>query len=193
MAFALERMAQKARLGLVDVAIAQVAVDAHLLAWQGIEAEPCGNLGHALRPLGDNHELGDRDDEEDDQSDREISSDHEAAEGVDDVAGVRLQQDKPRGGNGDGEAKQRCDENDRRQGRKLDRPNDIDGREQNEHARRDVGCDQHVDQGRRQRKDHYQDRDQHQDPDDEVAAAGDQGEEACQPVKHRHARRGRWT
>ena len=59
-----------AGLRLVDLAGAQVRVDAHLLARQRVQREPRADLGHALGTLRDHHELHDRDDQEDDEARR---------------------------------------------------------------------------------------------------------------------------
>ena len=50
---ALAALAQPTRLSLVDIAVAQIAVDAHLLTRQRIEAEPSCDLGDALRDVLD--------------------------------------------------------------------------------------------------------------------------------------------
>ena len=102
-------------LGLIDVAGAQVVVDRHLLARHGVEAESGGDLGDALATLGDDDELRDRDDQEDDHTDGNVAADHEVAERADDLAGVGLQQDEPRRGDGDREPEQCGDQDDRRE------------------------------------------------------------------------------
>ena len=122
------------RLGLIDVAGAQVVVDRHLLARHRVEAESGGDFGDALATLGDDDELRDRDDQEDDQTDGDVAADHEVAERADDFAGVGLQQDEPRRGDGDREPEQRGDQDHRREGRELDRPLDIEDDQQDEHA-----------------------------------------------------------
>ena len=107
--------AQPSGLGLIDVAGAHVVVDRHLLARHGVEAESGGDLSDALATLGDDHELGDRDDQEDDETDGNVATDHEVAERTDDLAGVGLKQDEPRRGDGDREPEQRGDQDDRRE------------------------------------------------------------------------------
>jgi hypothetical protein len=89
-----------AALGLVHVdgAGAHVAVDRHLLARHRVQREARRHLGHALGALGDDDELHDGQDQEDHQADDQVAADDEVAEGLDDVAGVGLQQDHPRGG-----------------------------------------------------------------------------------------------
>src|SRR5215472_12048442 len=57
MAFPFKSVAQPTRLGLVDITVAQIAVDAHLLTRQRIQAEPSRDFSDALRALRDNHKL----------------------------------------------------------------------------------------------------------------------------------------
>ena len=135
LALALQRAAQRARLGLGDVAVAQLVIDAHLLAGQRVEAEPGRDFGDALAALGDHHELRDGDDEEDDQADRDIAADDEIAERGDDLSGIRLQQNETRRGDGDREPEQGRDENDRRQRGKLRRRGDVEGDQQDQQRR----------------------------------------------------------
>jgi hypothetical protein len=77
---------------------AHVAVDRHLLARHGVQREAGRDLGHAFGALGDDHELHDGQDQEDHQADDQIAADDEVAEGLDDVAGIGLQQDQARRG-----------------------------------------------------------------------------------------------
>ncbi len=95
-AFALQVVPPPPRLGLVDVAGAQVAVDAHLLAGQRVEREARAHLGHALGALGDDDELHRGDDHEHHQPDHHIAGDHELAESLHDRAGIGLGEDQPR-------------------------------------------------------------------------------------------------
>src|SRR5215469_10585251 len=144
MAFSLETAAQPTRLGLVDITIAQIAVDAHLLTRQRIQTEPSRDLSDALRALRDNHELRHRNDQKHDESDGDVVADHEATKGVYNLTGIGLKQNQSRGRDGDRKAKQRGNENDRGQRGEFNGARYIKRSEQNEDTRRDVGSDQHV-------------------------------------------------
>ena len=79
---------------LVDGAGPHVGVDGHLLAGPGVEREAGRHFGDSLRALGDHHELHDGDDEEDHGAHHEVAAHHDVAERVDDLAGVRLEEDE---------------------------------------------------------------------------------------------------
>ena len=66
-------------------------------------------------PLVIDDELHDGDDQEDHHADHEIAADDEVAEGVDDVAGVAVQQDQPGRADAERQPEQRGDEQDRRE------------------------------------------------------------------------------
>src|SRR5690606_36946704 len=77
LALALQQATPALCLRLVDGAAAQVVVDVHLLAGQGIEREARADLRDTLGTLGDDDELGDGDDEEDDEAHGDIAADDE--------------------------------------------------------------------------------------------------------------------
>ena len=95
---------------LIDRARAHVGVDGHLLAGHRVERESGRDLRDALRALGDHDELHDRDDEEDDGADDEVAAHDEVAERVDDLAGIRLEEDETRRRHVQGEPVQRREE-----------------------------------------------------------------------------------
>src|SRR3546814_958265 len=53
----------------------------------GVQAEARRHLGGAPGALGDDHEVHDHQDAEDDDADDEVAAHHEAAEGLDHLAG----------------------------------------------------------------------------------------------------------
>src|SRR3954471_535501 len=77
LALALQPAPPAPGLDLVDVTVAKVGVDAHLLARQRIEREPRGNFGNAFRPFGDHDELDDRDDQEHHEPNDDVARDDE--------------------------------------------------------------------------------------------------------------------
>jgi hypothetical protein len=79
--------AARARLVLGDEAGGEVAVDAHLLAGQGVEGEAGAHLGDAAGAARDDDEVDEREDEEDHDADDIAAADDELAEGADDLAG----------------------------------------------------------------------------------------------------------
>ncbi len=94
--------------GLVDVddAGAHVGVDAHLFTGHGVEGEASGDFCDTFGAFGDDDELDDEDDEEDNGTDDEVAADDEFAEGVDDFAGVGVEEDHAGGGDVEGEAEE---------------------------------------------------------------------------------------
>ena len=104
--------AAAAGLVLVDQAGVEVGVDRHLLAGHGVEGEPGADLGDAAGTVGDDDELDDHEDQEDDQADDERAADDEVAEGLDDLAGVAVEQHEPGGADVEREPEQRHHEED---------------------------------------------------------------------------------
>ena len=70
------------------------------------------DFGDALRALGDDDELHDGDDQEDHEADDEVAADDELAEGLDDVAGIAVQQDQPGRADAERQPEQRGHEQD---------------------------------------------------------------------------------
>ena len=68
------------RLGKTEQPRSDVRVNRHLLPRQSIESKAGGHLGYALRPLGHNEKLHDRDDGENNGTDRHISPHDEIPE-----------------------------------------------------------------------------------------------------------------
>src|SRR6202000_838366 len=73
LAFLTQPSPESQGLGLVDVTAAQIAVDAHLLAGQSVEIETGSDLGDAFRSLRDHDELGNGNDQENDEPNRDIA------------------------------------------------------------------------------------------------------------------------
>ena len=142
---------------LVDEPRVQVGVDRHLLAGHGVEGEAGRHLGHAARTRGDHHELDDDEDEEHHQPDDEIAAHDEVAEAVDHRAGVAVEQDEPGGGDVEGQAEQRGDQQDGGEDREVERLLHVHGHEQHDHGARDVQADEDVEQEGRQRHDEHHD------------------------------------
>ena len=103
-------------LSLRDGAGIQVGIDGHLFAGHGVEGESRRDFADALGPLGDNNELDDDENQKDDQADDETATGDETAKGLDDLAGVALQEDQTGGGDVEGEPKQGDEQQQRREG-----------------------------------------------------------------------------
>jgi hypothetical protein len=103
----------------------------------------------------------------DDQADREVAADQEVAERLDHLArgagaGVAFEQDDARRGDVEREAQQRRQQDHRRKGGEVERPDHV-GRDHHHHQRhRDVEGEQQVERERRQRQDHHR-QDHHDD------------------------------
>jgi hypothetical protein len=143
-------------LSLVDQPGGEVGVDGHLLARHRVEGEPGRHLGDAPGAGGDDGELDDDEDEEDDEADDHGPADHEVPEGLDDLAGVPVQQDQPRGRHVQCQPEHRRDQEQRRERGQLQRVVEAEHSHDDEHGERDVRCEQEVQQHRRQRDHHHQ-------------------------------------
>ena len=75
--------------GLVDQAGVQVGIDGHLLAGQRVQGEARRDFRNAHRAVVDDHVLDGDQHQEDHRADDVIAAHHEAAEGLDHVAGGR--------------------------------------------------------------------------------------------------------
>ena len=140
----------------------EVGIDRHLLARQGVEGEARGHFGHAARTLGHHHHVDDRQDDEHDQPDREIAADQEFAEGLDHLARRRaalVPVEQYDAGRCDVqcEAHQRGEQQDRGEGREVERLLRIHRRHQDRDRQRDIEHEEQVEHQRRDRHDHKQD------------------------------------
>ena len=73
-------------------------VDGHLFAGHGVQGETGRDFRDAPRALGDDDEIDQDEDQKDDQADDIIAAHDEIAERLDDVPGITVQQNQPRGG-----------------------------------------------------------------------------------------------
>ena len=101
----------------IDRAGAQLGVDRHLLAGHRVEREPRGDLGDTLGAARDDDQLDQRDHREHDEPDDEVLGDDRAAERAHDAAGIGIGQDQPRRRDLEPDAKQRRDDEQRRERR----------------------------------------------------------------------------
>jgi hypothetical protein len=92
----------------IDMACPQFGVDGHLLAWHGVQGETRPDLGHAPRAFRNHDELDCGQNKEHGNSNDEIAGHYESAEGVNDLAGIGLEQDEPRGRHFKGKPEQGC-------------------------------------------------------------------------------------
>ena len=158
----LDHLSPPARLGHVDHTGAHVPVYAHLLAGHRIEGKACAHLGHTLRALGYHQELDDGDDQEDHHADHEVAGDDEVAERVNDGAGIGLQQHEPGRGDGQGQAEQGRQQQNRGEREEIAGRADVDGEHQQHDGYPHAHADEHVHQLGGQGQDHHED-DGHQE------------------------------
>ncbi len=149
--FLLDLLAPALGFFLVDEAHVEVGVDAHLLAGHAVQREARRHLGHALRAARHHHVLHDDEDQEHDEPDHVVAGDHVAADGADDVSGVGVGQDQACRRDVQRQAKQRGDEQQRRERRELDRPRHVERQQQQQQREAEVGEDQEVQQPGRDR------------------------------------------
>ena len=162
LALAAERAAPSAGLVAVDGPRAQLGVDGHLLSGHGIQREASAHLGHALGPLGNHHELDDRQDQEDHPAHHVVTAHHEGAERADHLAGVGLEQDQARAGHVERQSHQRGEQEQGGEGRDAQRVADVEGDQQDGDRERQVRGDQQIEQPGGQRHDHQPDDRHHQ-------------------------------
>ena len=144
LALALELAAAAPGLGGVDGPRAQLCVDGHLLAGKGVEGEAGRHLRHPLGAPGDDEELDERQDGVDHRTRHPAALHDDPPERLDHPAGLPTGQDQPGGGHRHGEAEERGEEQDRREGREAEGVGGEQGGE--EHGSRDAqaGRDQRV-------------------------------------------------
>ncbi len=145
-----------------------IGVDAHLLAGHGVQGESRRDLGDPLRSLGDDHELNDGDNEKNHAPHHVVARHHEVAEGVDDLAGIGLDEDQARGGDIEGEAKEGGDEQQGRKDGKVHRRGDVEGDHQEENGESHVRRKQAVENEGGNGEDHEGDNGDQQPRQDEI-------------------------
>ena len=82
-----DRLTALPSLRIVDQACVQVRIDRHLLTGHRIQGEACADLGDTSCTLRHDHEVDDDQNDEYDETDREIAARHKVAECLDDLAG----------------------------------------------------------------------------------------------------------
>ena len=142
--------------GLIDQAGAQVGIDGHLLAGQGVEGEARGDFRDAHRAVVDDHVLNGDEDQEDDRADDVIAAHHEVAEGLNHVAGgagaaVAVHQNQAGGGDAQRQAEQREQQERGGEDAEFHRLADVHGDHHHHHGHHDVGDDEDVEHEARQR------------------------------------------
>ena len=163
---------------LVDQAGREVGVDRHLLAGHGVEVEARRDFGDTARALGDDDEVHDHQDRKDDDADDEIAAHHEAAEGLDDVAGgvralMAARQDQPRRGEVERQPQHRRDQQDGRKRREFQRRLDEQRRHQDQDRQRDRDRQKQVEHDRGQRQDQHHQNGEDAEGEREIAALED--------------------
>ena len=165
-----------AGLVLADQAGVQVGVDRHLLAGHRVQGEARRDFRDAARAVRDHDELDHDQDHEDDHADRVVAADDEGAEGLDDLAGLAVQQDQAGGRDVQRQPEERQDQQHRGEGAELQRLLDVEADHEHDQREGDVRDQQQVQQHRRQRDDHHADDHHHRDGQHEIARAQQRGD-----------------
>src|SRR5690606_24262965 len=139
----------------IDQPGVEVGIDAHLLTRHGVQGEAGGHLGHALGAPGDDDELADDQDEEDDEADYGVAAHHEAAELLDRLPGVAVQQDQPGRRDVERQPHQGRHQQDRRERGDVQGPAYVKGGQQRGQRKGQVPHQQQVQQPRGQRDHHH--------------------------------------
>ena len=151
----------------VDQTGVQVGVHRHLFARHSVEGEAGRDFGNAFCALGHHHKIDHHQDGKHDQTDRKIPADQEVAKGLDHSAGgtgagVALQQHHPGGGHVQRQPHQGGQQQDGREGRKIQRLEHI-GRDHHHHQRhRNIQREKRVQHPRRQGQHHHRQNGHHQ-------------------------------
>ena len=170
----------------VDDARTQVRVDRHLFPGHRIERETRAHFRHALRSLGDDEKLHDREDEKDDRAHDEIAPRGEFAEGVNDFTRVGLQKNEARRRDVEPDAKERREKEHRREGREFQGRLHVHRHHEHHEGDREVGADEGVDECRGHRQDHERDDDDEKRHHRKVAVACDRIGDASRFPKECH-------
>ena len=154
---------------LVNDAGIQFRIDRHLLAGHGVEGEPGRDFRDAAGALGDDHEIDHHQNEKDDRADDVVAAHHEVAEGVDDMAGVAVDEDEASGGDVERESiKSDCQQQGRETG-ELRRVLHVNDDEQHQEREADAGREQQVEHEGWHRHDQEHDRSKECPDKDQVA------------------------
>jgi len=153
---------QAAGLGLilVDQTGVEVGVDGHLFAGHGVEGKACAHLGNPPGALGDHHEVNDHQDREHHDTDHVVTADHHLTEGLDHLTGggvavLAVEHDHAGGRHVERQPQQGRHQQDRREYRKVQRPQGVNAHQQNHDRQRNVEGEEHVQQERRHRQHHH--------------------------------------
>lgn len=165
---AFEFGAQPARVRRRDHAAPDVGVDAHLAAGNAVEREARGHFRDAVRALRHDDELDCRQHDEHHEPHRHVAAHDHFAEGADDRAGMRVQQDHLGRRDGERETQERGEQEQRRKARQLDRLRDIERRAEHEQARAEAHANEEVEDEGRDRHDEQCKHAQYSDADGEV-------------------------
>ncbi len=167
-----------AQLGFLfgDDSGAEIGVDAHLLARNGVEGEAGADLGDAGRALGDDDEVDDDQDQEDDDTDQEVAAHDEFCEAADDMAGgvgalVSLREDHARRRDVQRQAQHGGDQQHGREGGEVERPVDPQRDEEDQDREGQRERQAHVDHEGRDRQEQDDEDHRHADRQADIGPA----------------------
>jgi len=162
LSLARHRLTPLARGGLVNQAGIQVGVNRHLFARECVQGEAGRDLGRAHRAMADDQKL-DRDQGKKQHKPHHVVAAHdELAEGLDHAAGrcgpfAAMQKNAPAGGDVQGQAEERQQQENGRKDRQIDGLSDLNCREEYHDGRGHRRPEQHVEDRGRQRNQHDED------------------------------------
>ena len=140
---------------MIDKACPQFGIDGQLLARHGIQGETSPDFGYAPRSFRNHDELNRGEDDEHDNTYDEIAGNHETSKGVDDLAGIRFEQDKARGRHFDSQAKQGREQKQTWEGGNLQCIADVNRDQEQDDRHSDVKRNEQIEKKARQRHDHH--------------------------------------
>jgi hypothetical protein len=174
--FLLDLAAALAGLGFVDDSGVEFGVNRHLLAGHGVEGEPRGHFGDAARALGDDDEIDQRQNQENDQADDIIAAHHKIAERLDDVPRIAVEQDQAGGGDVEGKAVKRDEQQQGGKAGEFGRFLHVKDGKQDEQGEGDADRQKGVQEKRPDGQDHQHDRAEQPGDQEDVALFEEQAQ-----------------
>ena len=135
----------------------QIRINGHLLTRHSIQGEACRYLCHALRALGNNHELDNNQNDENDKAYYCITAHNEVTEGADELPCITLQQNKPGRGNIQCQPEQGCNQQKGREHGQIQCLHIVNSTHHNHQCQGNVHAQQQIQQQGRQRNNHHND------------------------------------
>lgn len=146
----------------INEAGVEIRVNGHLLAGQGVQGKTGGDFRGAHGAVVDDQVLDSDEGEENHEANDVVSTNDELAEGLDDVAGggsafIAVEKNTAAAGDIERDAEERQKKQQRRENRELNRPKNVQGGKENDHAQSDARSEKNIEHDSRNRHQHDKD------------------------------------